>query len=68
MLDADLAIIFGTSTKRLNERVKRNSHRFPIDFFFQLTPKEKEWVVANCDQLLQLKFSPANAYAFAEHC
>jgi len=67
MLDADLAMIFGTTTKRLNERVKRNSHRFPIDFFFQLTTEEKEWVVANCDHLKQLKFSSVNPYAFTEH-
>jgi hypothetical protein len=43
MLDADLAVIFSTTTKRLNERVKRNIHRFPIDFFFQLTREEKEY-------------------------
>lgn len=67
MMDADLAMIFGTTTKRLNERVKRNSHRFPIDFFFQLTTEEKEWVVANCDHLKQLKYSSVNPFAFTEH-
>lgn len=67
MLDADLALIFGTTTKRLNERVKRNSHRFPVDFFFQLTAEEKEWVVANCDHLQQLKYSPVKPFAFTEH-
>jgi len=67
MLDADLAMIFGTTTKRLNERVKRNSRRFPIDFFFQLTAEEKEWVVANCDHLKQLKYSAVNPLAFTEH-
>jgi hypothetical protein len=56
MLDADLAMVFGTTTKRLNERVKRNIDRFPSDFLFQLTNEEKEWVVANCDHLKQLKF------------
>ncbi len=67
MLDADLALVFGTTTKRLNERVKRNLDRFPNDFFFQLTPGEKEEVVANCDHLRQLRFSPVNPYAFTEH-
>ena len=67
MLDADLALVFGTTTKRLNERVKRNADRFPADFLFQLTDEEKEWVVANCDHLRQLKFSPVNPYAFTEH-
>ncbi len=60
MLDADLALVFGTTTKRLNERVRRNTDRFPSDFFFQLTKEEKDWAVANCDHLGQLKFSTVN--------
>ncbi len=40
MLDADLAGLYGTTTKRLNEQVKRNRNRFPEDFMFQLTTKE----------------------------
>ncbi len=40
ILDADLARIYGVSTKRLNEQVKRNKERFPADFAFQLTAKE----------------------------
>lgn len=40
MLDADLAILYGVTTKRLNEQVKRNVDRFPPDFMFQLTPDE----------------------------
>jgi len=42
ILDRDLAGIYGTTTKRLNEQVKRNRNRFPEDFMFQLTMKE--WV------------------------
>jgi len=41
MLDADLAELYGVTTKRLNEQVKRNRGRFPADFMFQLTAKEK---------------------------
>ena len=37
ILDSDLAKIYGTSTMRLNEQVKRNRDRFPADFLFQLT-------------------------------
>ncbi len=37
MLDSDLAEIYGVSTKRLNEQVKRNKGRFPDDFMFRLT-------------------------------
>jgi ORF6N domain len=67
MLDADLARVYAVSTKRLNEQVKRNHARFPADFMFQLTAKEKAEVVANCDHLQRLKFSPVRPYAFTEH-
>jgi hypothetical protein len=40
MLDADLAVLYGASTKRLNEQVRRNRSRFPDDFMFQLTAEE----------------------------
>ena len=40
ILDVDLAELYGVSTKRLNEQVKRNANRFPEDFMFQLTSKE----------------------------
>lgn len=51
MLDSDLAELYGVPTKRLNEQVKRNRGRFPTDFMFQLTTKEKRQVVAICDHL-----------------
>ena len=41
ILDADLARLYGVSTKRLNEQVRRNRNRFPDDFMFRLTPEEK---------------------------
>lgn len=40
MLDSDLARIYGVTTARLNQQVKRNSDRFPSDFMFQLTQEE----------------------------
>jgi hypothetical protein len=40
ILDADLAELYGTETKRLNEQVKRNIKRFPEDFCFQLSEEE----------------------------
>ena len=40
MLDADLAVLYAVSTKRLNEQVRRNRSRFPGDFMFQLTGEE----------------------------
>lgn len=67
MLDADLSELYGVTTKRLNEQVKRNCERFPDDFMFQLTEEEKAEVVAICDHLKRLKFSPVLPYAFTEH-
>ena len=40
MLDADLAELYGVPTKVLNQAIKRNSERFPVDFMFQLTAEE----------------------------
>lgn len=40
MLDADLAELYGVSTKALNQAVKRNSERFPEDFMFRLNAEE----------------------------
>ena len=40
MLDSDLAVLYGVTTKRLNERVTRNRKRFPPDFVFRLTVEE----------------------------
>ena len=42
MLDADLAEVYGTTTKALNQAVKRNRERFPAEFMFQLTRREKD--------------------------
>ncbi len=66
LLDSDLAELYGVSTKRLNEQVKRNSERFPKHFMFQLTNQELE--------ILRSQFATANymktripPYAFTEH-
>jgi hypothetical protein len=40
LLDAELAALYGVTTKRLNEQVKRNAARFPADFIFRLTKTE----------------------------
>lgn len=42
MLDADLAELYGISTRIFNQGVKRNRSRFPVDFMFQLTVEEYE--------------------------
>ena len=42
MLDADLAELYGVSTKVFNQAIKRNIERFPADFMFQLSAAEFE--------------------------
>ena len=66
LLDSDLAELYGVTTKRLNEQVKRNIDRFPKHFMFQLTNQELEF--------LRSQFATANytktrvpPYAFTEH-
>lgn len=67
MIDADLVALCGVSTKRLNQQVKRNQKRFPPDFVFPLSRAERDEVVANCDHLARLRFSPTFPSAFTEH-
>jgi hypothetical protein len=67
MIDADLALLYGVSTKQLNQQVKRNSARFPADLAFRLRAAEKEEVVTNCDHLRRLRYSPAMPLVFTEH-
>ena len=68
MLDFDLAILYGTETRILKQAVKRNKERFPKDFMFQLTKKEWQELITNCDNLPDaVKFSPALPLAFMEH-
>jgi hypothetical protein len=67
ILDADLAELYGVSTKVFNQAVRRNQDRFPEDFKFRLTPVEKREVVTDCDHLRKLKYSSTLPYAFTEH-
>ncbi len=66
MLDKDLAVLYGTETKRLNEQVRRNADRFPEHFRFRLTNEEMAQLVANCDRLRNLKHSSSASYVFTE--
>lgn len=67
IIDADLAELYGVPTKALNQAVKRNAERFPVDFVFPLSKTEKDGVVTSCDHLRRLRFTPALPNAFTEH-
>jgi len=46
LLDSDLAIMYGVTTGRLNEQVRRNIDRFSGDFMFQLSNEEAELLIS----------------------
>ena len=58
MLDRDLAKIYGVPTFRFNEAIKRNRHRFPTDFMFQLTAAEFERLKSQSANSSQIAMSP----------
>jgi hypothetical protein len=69
ILDRELAALYDVTTKRLNEQVKRNAERFPVDFMFRLSRAETD--VLNRSQFAtgsqkhrDPRFPP---YAFTEH-
>jgi len=66
MVDFDLSKLYGVDTKRLKEQVKRNINRFPHDFMFELTVKEKDQLVKKCDRLQILKHSSVCPFVFTE--
>ncbi|MFN5092667.1 MAG: ORF6N domain-containing protein [Bacteroidota bacterium] len=67
IIDRDLADFFQTSTKRLNEQVKRNAVRFPDSYYFKLVKNEKDELVAICDRLKSLKHSSSSPFVFTEY-
>lgn len=66
MVDSDLAVLYGNTTKALKQQVKRNLGRFPADFMFELTSEEKTELVTNCDRFNSLKHSSINPLVFTE--
>lgn len=68
ILDSDLAELYGVSTKRLNEQVRRNPERFPHDFVFLLSQEEWDSLRSQIATLKgrgrHRKFLP---YVFTEH-
>ncbi len=66
LIDADVAELYGVETKRINEAVRNNPHKFPDGYFFVLDDTEKKEVVENFDHLKKLRFSPVVPTAFTE--
>lgn len=66
MVDRDLAELYQVATKALNQAVRRNSDRFPGNFMFSLTQREKDELVTNCDRFETLKHSTSLPLVFTE--
>jgi len=66
MLDKELAELYGVSTKRLNEQVKRNAKRFPMDFMFRLTWKEAKSLRSQIATLKRGEHRKYRIYVFTE--
>src|SRR5262245_13440949 len=78
MIDFDLAELYGVTTSRLNEQVRRNRNRFPEDFMFRLKKVEAEalrsqFVISNVNLRSQIAISSSGhggrrhlSYAFTE--
>ena len=66
LIDRDIAMLYKVETRTLNQKVKRNVTRFPERFRFQLTKKELQELITNCDRFETMKHVPSPPYAFAE--
>lgn len=67
LFDVDLADLYGVSTKRLNEQVKRNLDRFPEDFMFQLSTREVSSLVRSQNATASKRNIRYRPYVFTEH-
>lgn len=64
LLDRDLAALYGTTTRLVNQAVRRNLNRFPADFLLELT-REEILKISQFETSSNLKYAKA-AYAFTE--
>jgi hypothetical protein len=59
--------MYGVETRILNQAVKRNIKRFPVEFMFRLNREERDEVITICDDLAPLRFARTMPFAFTEH-
>jgi ORF6N domain len=75
MLDSDLAEVYQVETRVLKQAVRRNLHRFPLDFMFELSLEETRRIESLRSQTVTLdaekskrgKYSKYAPFAFTEH-
>lgn len=66
MLSMHLAELYGVETRVLNQAVKRNIHRFPEDFMFQISKSDAEQLVSQNVIPHKKYFGGSLPYAFTE--
>lgn len=69
LLDSELAALYGVTTKRFNQQVRRNAKRFPADFMFQpaageISSLRLQFATLKLGRGQHRKYLP---YAFTEH-
>jgi phage regulator Rha-like protein len=75
ILDSDLAELYGVEVKRLNEQVKRNSERFPLDFVFRVKTEDLRSQIATSNGKAKIRSRAHSTrggrryqpFAFTEH-
>ena len=75
MLDSDLAEVYQVETRVLKQAVRRNLHRFPPDFMFELSLEETRHIESLRSQTVTLdaakskrgKYSKYTSFVFTEH-
>ena len=56
MTDYDLAEVYGTETKKINQAVSRNPIKFPLKYSWILSDEEsKNFLVTHCDQKIETR-------------
>jgi len=66
LIDSDVAILYGVTTKEVNQAVSNNIDKFPDGYIIELSKEEKKEVVKKFDHLEKLKYSPYLPKVFTE--
>jgi len=66
LVDSDVAELYGTTTKEVNQAVSNNHNKFPNGYIIELTKDEKNELVKNFDRFNRLKHSTVSPKIFTE--
>ncbi|MBL0702643.1 MAG: ORF6N domain-containing protein [Sulfurospirillum sp.] len=66
LLDSDVAIVYGVTTKEINQAVRNNIERFPQGYIFEIDKETKNELVKDFDRFNKLKHSSVLPKVFTE--